>query len=145
MPTHAETLDDGLKFYGDDGEKLTFRNALFGALIGSDQADGGVGFGTYHVRTSVTETGISVSGNEGEASKPGPVISVQVTAGSAPGPYPLQTVPPVVAGYALVEPQESGRDLVQFHGDDAVTEMAVRYLPMPEDMHDALNTDPEES
>ena len=143
MASAADALDEGVKFDGSDEEKEAWRNAFYGAVLGSDQIDGGIGFGSYLVRTSKVVTGINVSSNSAAAPLPGPVISVEVTAGATPGPYPMKTIGPVAFESALVTPWVQGRDLIQFHPDDAVTEIAIRYLPMPQEMHAALTFDPD--
>ena len=140
MATAAETLDDGIKFDGDDDEKSDYRAALYGGLLGSDQVDGGVGFGSFHLRVATLVTGQAVTGGDVTLTTPGPVIAVQVTNGLSPGVYPIACVGPPEPGQCWVTTSSTtGCDRIRFNtDDDQVFEIAYRQIAMPAALHAAL-------
>lgn len=143
MTSKASVLDDGVKFDGSDEEQVAWRDAFYGALLGSDRIDGGVGFGSYFIRVPTTLIGIDVDDDIGYTPLPGAILSVQVTSGANTGVYPIRTIGSVTAGEVLVANSVGGLESMQFHEDDEVTKVAVRYISMPQEMFTALTFDPD--
>lgn len=140
MVTRAEQLDGGILFDGSTEDKERWRDAFYGGILGSDQVDGGIGFGSYFKRISVTFENIAILGGSDMTTtvSPGPVLAVQVTAGDTVGVYPIQVTGTVLALHCLIVTLSDGRERLSFHADDDVLEVAYRQVPMSAAMFNAL-------
>lgn len=142
MATREETLNLGAFFKGTDAQKLAWVEAYYAAIWGSDTYDGGIGTGTFFRRRAVVMTGQAVSANAHTPELPGPVLHVEATAGSFTGPIVVTVATGAASGQCKIETSPlTGKDTLEFNGGDAITEIAYRYLPMPQEMWDALNTE----